>query len=230
MDHDSSSSFPHASAPGGVFLRNQALFTCVCLEKYLRNLGLENILLFVSVVITAVKCWSSARGFTDVSFPVEVLGEGRGGGWGWRGLQNLTRLWCWTDTVHLGPSMACFQQRNTCFPDDPLCASLYGKLMIFFFKQGKIIIGKPDEATYYSVIKTQSSFLCFKNGMSKMCLFCLPNYMITTLPDVVLLHWMRCYFLLVPSAMWGFFLLFSRKELNLWLLCMQIYRQKPASA
>jgi len=39
----------------GYFSCNQAPSTCVCLEKYLRNLGLENILLFVSVVITAVK-------------------------------------------------------------------------------------------------------------------------------------------------------------------------------
>lgn len=175
----------------GYFQRNWAPSTCVCLEKYLRNLRLENILLFVSVVITAVKRWSSARGFTDVSFPVEVLGIG-----GMRverapKSDNIVVL----DRHHSpGTIRGLLPAEKRMLPRWPtLCFPLWKVNDFFFFWQGNFffLIGKPDEAAYYSVIKAQEVPFPSQDGISGMCVFCLPNDMITTLPDATLLHWIR---------------------------------------
>lgn len=54
-------------------------------------------------------------------------------------------------------------------------------------------------------LKLREFSFASKDGMSGMWLFFLHNYVITTLPDAVSLHWMRCYFLLLARVIWGFF-------------------------
>lgn len=144
------------------FSRNQAPSTCVCLEKIPQEFGARKHSSLCISGYYSCKTLKQCQRIHRCLLSCWGIGNGQGGGWGWRGLQNLTRLWCWTDTIHLGPSMAYFQTKKCMLPRWPTLSFPIWKvndfLFFFFFLTRKYLYRKTRWSNILFCDKNSENF------------------------------------------------------------------------
>lgn len=109
------------------------LHPLVCLEKILQEFGARKHSFLCISGYYSCEILKQCQRIHRCLLSCWGIGNGQGREWGWRGLQNLTRLWCWTDTIHLGPSMAYFQPKKCMLPRWPTLSFPIWKVNDFIF-------------------------------------------------------------------------------------------------